>query len=364
MTMKKLIASVITGAVAVSAMATSAFAVEYSQTFNTYKTTTSYSGEATFTGIVTTQGTDVVVTLPTEFVNADSIKVTALTLAGKEVDEDAIELYADEASGVVTINTISVASGEVLSFSVEATDTDATKTTFDDKSIAAPANISGTPLFTSSTKATNTKNYMAVPKNLTDIATSYPLIDVAITNYIADNAGAKLIVNFKDMEAADEATTEEKDPTYSQDITFSSTTTADDLGIMINGTSKLSKAASIDPDALTVTFDWDTLLADSGITNAIGEINSIELVAANDLVAKYDSDDDGTDDSDKYVITGFTVVKGEAAATTEAPTTEAPADDDTTTTPADENPDTGAAPVALALIPAALAAVVVAKKRK
>ena len=63
-------------------------------------------------------------------------------------------------------------------------------------------------------------------------------------------------------------------------------------------------------------------------------------------------------------LASITYVKDEAAATTEAPTTEAPADDDTTTTPADENPDTGAAPVALALIPAALAAVVVAKKRK
>lgn len=363
MTMKKLIASVIAGAVAVSAMATSAFAEE-TKAFDTYTTTTSYSGQATFT-VANPTSDKIVVTIADGNADVDfTYAVADVTIDGTKYEGDNVNLYTSVASNEVTITPIGTADGKAISMTVNATvDTGADKanaTAFDSATATvtdgtiAITNI----LWKASTKSTTSKNYMAVPRTLTSIATGFTGLDKSITNYIGSNTGAKLVVNFKDMEAADEATTSETDPTYTQDVAFSSTTTADDLGIMINGSSKLSSAASIDADALTVSFDWDTLLADSNITNAIGEIDSIELIAKNALVETFTNDSGAT--VDKYVITGFTVVMDDAAVT-EATTT---ADATTDATTDDSNPETGAAPVALALIPAALAAVVIAKKRK
>ena len=122
------------------------------------------------------------------------------------------------------------------------------------------------------------------------------------------------------------------------------------LALNFRTTDTLVKAADVVDGKLV--FEYADLVAAMG-SDFTGNINDMAIKVSNTFADKYD----------EIRFASFTYVKDEAAATTEAPTTEAPADD-TTTTPADENPKTGAAPVALALIPAALAAVVVAKKRK
>ena len=63
-----------------------------------------------------------------------------------------------------------------------------------------------------------------------------------IANQIGANKGAKLVVNFKDMATA--AAAGDSTPSYNQTITFSSAST-EDFGIMLNNSSKLTKAAVV-----------------------------------------------------------------------------------------------------------------------
>lgn len=352
MNMKKTIAGAIAGIVAVSAMATTAFAAEESKTFSTYKTTTSYSGTASFTGIIEDKTNNVTVTLPAIF--GDDAAVTALEIAGQKIEGDAIKLYASISSDVVTINPILGENGKIVSVTV--TDSNASDV-YTGTSITTSTNAGANTISSVTAKEVKTKNYLAVPKTLTSIdADGFTGLTATIANYIGDAKNVKLVVNFKDMEPA--STTEEGEtaPDYSQDLGFSSTTTTSDFGIMINNSAKLSTAVSLDKTAMTATFDWDKLLADAKVNSATGVVSSIQIKAANALVATF-----GSDDAAKYVITGFTVVKNAESVSVE---TDKPADTTKPSTDDKTNPSTGVAPVALAIIPVALAAAVVVAKRK
>ena len=370
MNMKKTIAGIVAGAVAVSAMATSAFATE--TVHKTYRAgTDTYAGTAVFT-VANPTSDKIVATIDDG--NADvtfKYEVVDLTINGTKYEGDAAKLYAKFAGNVATITPIGIEDGKPISMTVKATvDTGAdkaTKTAFDAATVGV---TDGTSTITnvlwkaSTTTVTADKVYMAIPTSLTDLdlvnTETFAGIDATIANDVADATGAKLVFKIKDLKPASTATSTDNGDSFAQSVSFASAT-SEDLGIMLNKTKKLSTAASIDKDAMTVTFDWDTLLKNSNISNAIGEVSSISIIGKGVLDDTFDNDNDAfTDEIARYVIESITVVTPDAAVT-EATTTDADA-----TTPAadDSNPKTGAAPVALALIPAALAAVVVAKKRK
>ena len=369
MNMKKTIAGIVAGAVAVSAMATSAFATE--TVHKTYRAgTDTYTGTAVFTGSVTTANTNVTFTLPGNYTLADSFDVNYVTIAGTKYEGDNADLYATVAAGVVTVTPVVVDAGKAISVSITAKDTDAVadfyKYTKDDVSVA-PVNFTSYIFSSTTTKVTADKVYMAIPTGTAldmDTVNDYTFdgIDATIANDIASAKGAKLVFKIKDLKPASTATSTDNGDSFAQSVSFASAT-SEDLGIMLNKTKKLSTAASIDKDAMTVTFDWDTLLKNSNISNAIGEVSSISIIGKGVLDDTFDNDNDAfTDEIARYVIESITVVVPDQAAvveeTTATATTDAPAATD------DSNPKTGAAPVALALIPAALAAVVIAKKRK
>lgn len=353
MKMKKVIASVIAGIVAVSAMATSAFAATTENGTWVYETKTTSTLSATV--VLTADNTDVTVDLPTDFDAAT--KVASLTRGGTTYTGDTAAMYAPIASKVVTVKGAGLKIGDAVTFTVTAN----VDTTYTAKS-SITLTTSATTYLASSTKAVTTKTakYAAVPSTATELnqlintgvlATSpvYPLngLTQKVAADIGANKGAKLVFTFKDL--GTDAATDPSAPSYTQSVSFAGSVSADDFAIMINGSNALKASAKL--DGMTISYDIDTLLAAAKLDSATAVVNSIMVKAQGDLVTA--TLDDG---SARYVLASISIVTADA---------DVPAD---TTTPADttdtDNAKTGVAPVALALIPVALAAAVVVAKRK
>lgn len=377
MTMKKTFAGILASIVAISAMATVAVSAQTAseKTFETYTNATTIETTATFTGLVTNHAASCTVTLPDVITaNATEVyEVTSLTLKATTYNADAAKAYAQvSAAGVITISPLLLADHDVISVTVKvtkATYVDAASVTACDKLTSAAVgynttNVDANSILSTSAKAVTEKAYKVISTSvapaapvLTDVDNQFNGLTATIANQIADNKGVKLVVMFKDMEAASTSTTA---PNYVQTATFGSAS-VEDFGLMLNNSSKLSKAAAIDKTAMTVTFDWDTLLASSNIANATGEVYSMDYLAKNELAKTYK--DSNNVDQYKYQITGFKVIVPAAApaVTTPAPATTTPAP---ATVPNAANSKTGAAaPIALAMIPAAIAVAYVAKKK-
>ena len=175
---------------------------------------------------------------------------------------------------------------------------------------------------------------------------------VDIVDFIGNKKGATLTFSFKEIDGVEDGTGFKWND-------FGSAVAKFGVALNAGSTYRLQSAKAIDASALTATFDWDSLVSGSGLAiNAIGLANisvgttegKLEITSVKvDVPAKVYTDiaaGEDVKDSASEIVTTAPVV-------TEA-----------TTTAAATNPKTGNAPIALAVIPVAIAAAaIIAKKR-
>lgn len=185
-------------------------------------------------------------------------------------------------------------------------------------------------------------------------------LGTSIINDVEGTKGAEVTFKFKAPAASND---ENDNPTniVVPGIDLSSVTSGKDFGIMVNDSNRLVQTGVLKDYA--ITFKWDDIVNQTGLyINSAGLIRNIKVKAAKDLVLE----------SINVKVPGLTydtLSAGESVADTTAAITSATAADTTaateaTTTAAASNPKTGNAPVALAVIPVAIAAAaIIAKKR-
>lgn len=449
MNLKKTLAALSAGVVAVASMATVAASAQEagSRTFDTYDV--KYQTVATFTvtAAMANPLDDVDIDLSAleakdtfdgvEWDWKDGVKVTKLKRGSDTyTDADEIDVFSDyaytpaanqnPATMELTLSKLGLEAGKsVVVATVEVktkkgTDKDAVKKlakACNDEQVIADAAVTGAAdakVTKVSAKAVSDKFYMQIASNLKKEKDTTPTVntddkynvgdeqwaeiggmaeswdptttavlgglDTEIANTLASNRGAKLVFYFQDkMDAEDDGL--DAAPDYGQDTGWSDGKT-EDFAIRVNGTKSLKGVGVVDADALTISFDWDTVLSESNLVNAVGQVDTIEYKANEDgFLYNEDYDNDKDDATYRYEITKIVVewpasdavaedmsdlAAGEAETTVEAalPGADAAATTVAAATDAAANPSTGNSAVALAVIPVAIAAAAfVAKKR-
>ncbi len=433
MNLKKTLAGLSAGVVAVASMATVAASAQEagSKEFNTYDV--KYQAIATFTVTAAIHATPAnVVVNVTDFDAQDgwdltSVEITKLKRAGDTyTDADEISVFAsDDDAGTVTLSYVGLDAGKTVTATIQVKSDkfsdkdDATDLVdaYDDVQVVADADVTGmaangAKVGKASVKAVSERVYLQIGGEvdgdnidneqwvsltrygasqadnhggMNAAAPKMPQpelegIGTEIANTLAANRGAKLVFYFEDkMEAEDDGL--ESGNSWSQDTGWSNGTT-EDFAIRVNGTKALTGIGVVDKDALTISFDWDTVLAKSNLVNAVGQVGEIDF-KANEEGFLYSEDYDDEEDvaTYRYQITKIVVewpasdavaedmsdlAAGEAETTVEAalPGADAAATTVAAATDAAANPSTGNSAVALAVIPVAIAAAAfVAKKR-
>jgi hypothetical protein len=204
-----------------------------------------------------------------------------------------------------------------------------------------------------------------------------------IADFLKDAKGATLEFTFEKKEF----------DTTSSDVTFENEGSRYDwasgnmeaaISLRINNSKVLSvDMAEFDKDTFTAIYNWDEVMAKFQVGSTTGLINRMQLKINNDKLPKKDGKvielrlasitakipemaetEDDTMVEDFAAGESATVVEDTLPAATDAPAADAPAADAPATTDAAANPETGNSAVALLAIPAALAAAaIVAKKR-
>ncbi|MBE6839620.1 MAG: hypothetical protein E7507_08850 [Ruminococcus sp.] len=430
MNLKKTLAALSAGVVAVASMATLAASAQEagSRTFDTFDVM--YYAKGTVSATMASPNANETFTVDVSTAMAkmkaagfDSLKVTKLKIAGDTyTDEEEINTFVetDKAAGTVTISALGLEAGKVASVTIEATtikddDKDDVKDLAEKAPVGDNENKLADAAFTIagngnptveggkvSVKACSSKFYLQISAKAdgnnnvddedwsgidgssnnwaADKSARLENLDTEVANTLAANRGAKLVFYFADkMDAEDDGL--DAAPDYGQDTGWSDGET-EDFAIRVNGTKSLTGVGVVDADALTISYDWDTVLAKSNLVNAVGQVDTIEFKANEDgFLYNEDYDKDQADDATyRYEITKIVVewpasdavaedmsdlAAGEAETTVEAAL---PGAADTTaaaaSTDAAANPSTGNSAVALAVIPVAIAAAAfVAKKR-
>ena len=430
MNLKKTLAALSAGVVAVASMATLAASAQEagSRTFDTFDVM--YYAKGTVSATMASPNANETFTVDVSTAMAqmkafgfDSLKVTKLKIAGDTyTDEEEINTFVttDKAAGTVTISALGLEAGKVASVTIEATtikdeDKDPVKDLAEkaptgdneNKLLDAAITIAGNGAPTVeggkvSVKACSSKFYLQISAKAdandnvddedwagidgssnnwaADKSARLENLDTEVANTLAANRGAKLVFYFADkMDAEDDGL--DSAPDYGQDTGWSDGET-EDFAIRVNGTKALTGVGVVDADALTISYDWDTVLAKSNLVNAVGQVNTIEYKANEDgFLYNEEFDKDEDDATYRYEITKIVVewpasdavaedmsdlAAGEAETTVEAalPGADAAATTAAASTDAAANPSTGNSAVALAVIPVAIAAAAfVAKKR-
>ena len=430
MNLKKTLAALSAGVVAVASMATLAASAQEagSRTFDTFDVMYYAKGTVSATMASPNANEEFTIDVSTAMAKMkafgfDSLKVTKLKIAGDTyTDEEEINTFVttDKAAGTVTITALGLEAGKVASVTIEATTIkDEDKDPVKDLAEKAPTGDNenklednaftiagnGAPTVEGgkvSVKACSSKFYLQISAKAdandnvddedwsgidgssnnwaADKSARLENLDTEVANTLAANRGAKLVFYFADkMDAEDDGL--DAAPDYGQDTGWSDGET-EDFAIRVNGTKALTGVGVVDADALTISYDWDTVLAKSNLVNAVGQVDTIEFKANEDgflYNEEYDKDQD--DATYRYEITKIVVewpasdavaedmsdlAAGEAETTVEAalPGADAAATTAAASTDAAANPSTGNSAVALAVIPVAIAAAAfVAKKR-
>jgi len=392
MTMKKTFAGILASIVAISAMAT--VAETYDMAVNTYKN--SYTETYTTNNAAVAAGTQAAAytlayTAPKNTVDSITVKVTGLVGAATTATTKEVTFKKTAATGAGTTDLFELvfaANGTAASSSSTlAADFFTTDITSYEVKIAgsksfttladAKLDVNKTAVFTLTQTSGAAANVAAevvaaIPTPATLVKTgdpattpTYPTLaltgDVAYlpnftsglnSNYLQyankffDKAATGTLTLKLKLTAKGTAAT--NGPTVSLPL---GTGDAKNFGLALNWSTSggLTTAANVTSDS--ITFSWVDLMAKTSSSNLITDV-------------AYKIDKTFADKYEKIELVGVTYTKSDAPAVT-APTTTTPAPTTTTTTvPNAANSKTGAAaPIALAMIPAAIAVAYVAKKK-
>ncbi len=401
MNMKKLLSGTVAATLAISALATTAFAEATSETYelHKYQWRSTYSKSATGYQDVTLTPTagDITLTFGEDNIEkvSGTVKIANTTdetvrtedvVFEKQTDEKVFSVSIVSGSGLIDEDELAFATDEYIddvkltieSEKIDVADKDATTLAVTIDVAGTATNIEAFEAFETLTELTGTpvqeKTYTLVNETevtlLSEIYDNNGKIDKAFVqhanNFFQGAENGRVVIEFAPNVIDADTDGSLTDPDLpNQDITLGDTTvTAKDFGLALNWetTGKLVQATDIVDNK--VSFDWETLVsAMGGMDDFAGNITSMSYIFHSipaelngyDLVSiSYIKNEDVTDGSTEEETT---TEDEDVAGTTEGTTNDDNNDD--------EPPQTGSAPVALALIPVALAAaVIVAKKVK
>ncbi len=389
MQMKKILGGVLAATLALSALATSAFAAEKERyELHKYQWVASYAdtsesfqnGTATPTAgdIIFTFGEDNIYSVQAEVDIAnttnDDVRVAKVAFKQDEKDGKIFKVDVKTTGGLVTGNELNFNTNEYiksvsLTIKADKMDVDGKDDTTLPITIAVTGSATNVDAFSAYETLTELKSTPVQEKqflllNETDVTTlshtnGTGKIDKAFVqhanNFFTDAKNGQIILEFApNSKDSDDS---QLDPSLpDQDLSLGDTSAvAKDFGLALNweNTNALVQATNIVDNK--VIFDWNTLVDAMG-GNFTGNIFSMSY-----KFSKIPSGLNG------YDLVAIEYVKDEKGGATTAPDED---DDDDKTPPTTDDkddtyvPETGTTPVALAVIPVAIAAAFVIAKRK